>query len=92
MRAIAACVLIAFLVSVGNAVVIHFPPNATNINNFAFVINGTGAPGIFNSSNTPAKQYGEYNWCNMPHVRTTEYKSVFATLAKYDSLTTESLG
>ncbi|KAG6828631.1 hypothetical protein H0H92_007223 [Tricholoma furcatifolium] len=58
-----------------SATVIHYPPNATNINNLTFVLNGTGAPGIFNSSITPDNVYGEYNWCNMPHVRTREYKT-----------------
>ncbi|CAD6576323.1 MAG: hypothetical protein TREMPRED_001655, partial [Tremellales sp. Tagirdzhanova-0007] len=38
------------------------------------VINGTGAPGIYNSSTTPDGLYGEYNWCAMPHVRKTEYQ------------------
>ncbi|KAG6853272.1 hypothetical protein C0991_005543 [Blastosporella zonata] len=55
--------------------VVHYPPNATNINNLAFALNGSGAPGIYTSSVTPTKVYGEYNWCNMPHVRTREYKT-----------------
>ena len=38
------------------------------------MINGTGTGGfIFNSSFTPEGEYGEYNWCNMPHVRRREY-------------------
>ncbi|TVY15442.1 hypothetical protein LARI1_G006525 [Lachnellula arida] len=50
-------------------------PNATGINNLTAVIEGEGVYGfIYNSSNTPANQYGVYNWCNMPHVRATEYK------------------
>nr|GAT53316.1 histidine phosphatase [Mycena chlorophos] len=57
------------------ATVVHYPPSASNINNLTFVLNGTGAPGIFNSSVTPEKDYGEYNWCNMPHVRVQEYKT-----------------
>jgi acid phosphatase len=56
--------------------VVHNPPSSTNINNLNFVLNGTGPPGIFNSSVTPDKEYGIYNWCNMPHVRTKEYKFV----------------
>lgn len=50
-------------------------PNATNINNLQYVINGTSIDGfIFNSSITPASvSYGTYNWCNMPHVRAKEY-------------------
>ncbi|EIM82924.1 phosphoglycerate mutase-like protein [Stereum hirsutum FP-91666 SS1] len=54
---------------------VHYPPNATNINDFEVALNGTGAPGIFNSSTTPDDVYGEYNWCNMPHVRSKEYKT-----------------
>jgi len=50
-------------------------PNATGINNLTEVIGGEGVYGfIYNSSHTPASQYGVYNWCNMPHVRATEYK------------------
>jgi hypothetical protein len=52
-----------------------YAPNATAINNLSQVINGSGVYGyIFNSSTTPAGEYGIYNWCNMPHVRRTEYK------------------
>lgn len=37
-------------------------------------INGTSAPGIYNSSVTPTSTpYSTYNWCSMPHVRATEY-------------------
>ncbi|EEB95516.1 hypothetical protein MPER_05501, partial [Moniliophthora perniciosa FA553] len=53
---------------------VHYPPSASDINNLTFVINGHGAPGIFNSSTTPDEIYGIYNWCNMPHVRKREYK------------------
>ncbi|KAF9061120.1 histidine phosphatase [Rhodocollybia butyracea] len=53
--------------------VVHFAPASTNLNNLSFVLNGTGAPGIFNSSVTPNDEYGIYNWCNMPHVRVREY-------------------
>ncbi|KAG6856864.1 hypothetical protein H0H87_012681 [Tephrocybe sp. NHM501043] len=57
------------------ASVVHYPPTSTNINNLTFALNGSGAPGIFNSSTTPNNDYGQYNWCNMPHVRTREYKT-----------------
>ncbi|KUJ13473.1 phosphoglycerate mutase-like protein [Mollisia scopiformis] len=51
-----------------------YPPNATAINNLTQVVNGEGVYGfIYNNSNTPADEYGIYNWCNMPHVRKTEY-------------------
>jgi hypothetical protein len=49
-------------------------PNATSINNLTQVIGGAGVYGfIYNSSTIPASSYGVYNWCNMPHVRATEY-------------------
>jgi 2-phosphoxylose phosphatase len=50
-------------------------PNATEINDLSRVIGGSGVYGfIFNSSSTSPNDYGVYNWCNMPHVRATEYK------------------
>ena len=50
-------------------------PNATNINDLGYVVNGTGIDGfVFNTSITPASvSYSTYNWCNMPHVRAKEY-------------------
>lgn len=51
-----------------------YAPNATGINNLTQVINGSGVYSfIFNSSDTTEHEYGIYNWCNMPHVRATEY-------------------
>jgi hypothetical protein len=50
-------------------------PNATRINNLDKVLSGDGVYGfIFNSSHTPDREYGQYNWCNMPHVRRSEYR------------------
>ena len=50
-------------------------PNATAINNLTQVVGGDGIYGwILNNSATPDNEYGIYNWCNMPHVRKTEYK------------------
>ncbi|KAL3425460.1 hypothetical protein PVAG01_02251 [Phlyctema vagabunda] len=52
-----------------------YPPNATAINDLTQVIGGSGVYGfIYNSSNTPDDVYGQYNWCNFPHVRATEYE------------------
>jgi len=52
-----------------------YKPNATAINNLDEIIQGDGVWGyIYNSSVTPDSKYGIYNWCNMPHVRKTEYK------------------
>jgi hypothetical protein len=71
-------VLLAILVTTSvSAQVVHYPPTSSNLNNLTFVLNGSGAPGIFNSSVTPEEEYGIYNWCNMPHVRTQEYKCVY---------------
>jgi hypothetical protein len=50
-------------------------PNATEINDLTKVIGGEGIYGwVYNSSSVPAAEYGVYNWCNMPHVRATEYR------------------
>jgi hypothetical protein len=50
-------------------------PNATPINDLDKVLSGRGVYGfIFNSSHTPEREYGQYNWCNMPHVRRSEYR------------------
>ncbi|RDW82422.1 histidine acid phosphatase-2 [Coleophoma cylindrospora] len=52
-----------------------YPPNATVINSLAQVLNGTDIYGfVYNSSSVPDSVYGTYNWCNMPHVRATEYQ------------------
>ncbi|KAF8870060.1 hypothetical protein BD779DRAFT_1479232 [Infundibulicybe gibba] len=67
-------VLLAILAAAVDSAVVHYPPKSTQINNLTQVLSGSGAPGIFDSSTTPLKDYGEYNWCNMPHVRTQEYK------------------
>lgn len=52
-----------------------YAPNATATNNLSQAIGGGGVYGfIYNSSVTPNKDYGIYNWCNMPHVRAEEYQ------------------
>jgi hypothetical protein len=49
-------------------------PAQTLINNLTNVVSAQGVYGfIYNTSTTPDEQYGTYNWCNMPHVRKTEY-------------------
>lgn len=51
-----------------------YPPSNTSINNLTTALRSEGVYGfIFNTSETPDAQYGTYNWCNMPHVRRTEY-------------------
>jgi acid phosphatase len=76
MFTIRSLVFVAVVVTSTSAKVVHYPPTLSNLNNLTFVLNGSGVPGIFNSSVTPEKEYGIYNWCNMPHVRTQEYKCV----------------
>ena len=52
-----------------------YAPNATSINDLTQVIGGDVFYGwVYNSSQVPRDEYGIYNWCNMPHVRKTEYK------------------
>jgi hypothetical protein len=54
-----------------------YPPSQTLVNNLTNVVSDstTGVYGfIYDSSNTPDEAYGTYNWCNMPHVRASEYK------------------
>ena len=50
-------------------------PKKSWINDLGQVLNGTGTNGfVFNGSQLPAgTQYGTYNWCNMPHVKSQEY-------------------
>lgn len=49
-------------------------PAQSLINNLTNVVSATGVYGfIYNTSATPASQYGVYNWCNMPHVRKDTY-------------------
>lgn len=54
-----------------------YAPAQTLINNLTHVASAdtTGVYGfVYNSSETPAGvAYGGYNWCNMPHVRASEY-------------------
>ncbi|KAJ2899346.1 Counting factor 60 [Zalerion maritima] len=50
------------------------PPSSSSLNNLDSVMGSSGVYGfIYNSSVTPDEKYGTYNWCNMPHVRKTEY-------------------
>ncbi|KAF8154514.1 histidine phosphatase [Crassisporium funariophilum] len=66
--------LVLVAITVVSADVVHYPPTASKTNDLTFALGGSGAPGIFSSSTTPDKDYGVYNWCNMPHVRNREYK------------------
>ncbi|KAI0144645.1 histidine acid phosphatase [Xylariaceae sp. FL1272] len=60
-----------------------YAPVASHINDLGSVINGTGTYGfIYTSSELPeGVPYGTYNWCNMPHVRRTEYPKVDSSYA-----------
>ena len=51
-----------------------YAPASTLINNLTNVVTAEGVYGfIYDTSETPDNEYGTYNWCNMPHVRKTEY-------------------
>ncbi|OTA51958.1 phosphoglycerate mutase-like protein [Hypoxylon sp. EC38] len=51
-----------------------YPPSNTSINNLTTALQDQGVYGfIFNTLETPNDRYGTYNWCNMPHVRRSEY-------------------
>ncbi|KAK8134985.1 Counting factor 60 [Apiospora sp. TS-2023a] len=44
------------------------------VNNLTSALQGSETYGfIFNTSQTPDARYGQYNWCNMPHARQSEY-------------------
>lgn len=64
--------------SLNSSVAGWYPPNSTWMTDLDDVINGTGVHGfIFNGSQLPpGTPYGTYNWCNMPHVRASEYPRV----------------
>lgn len=54
-----------------------YPPSQTVVNNLTKIVSDStsGVYGfIYDSSHTPDEDYGTYNWCNMPHVRASEYK------------------
>lgn len=53
-------------------------PRKSWINDLGQVLNGTGTNDfVFDGSQLPAgTPYGTYNWCNMPHVRSSEYSRV----------------
>lgn len=51
-----------------------YPPNSTEINDLASVLNGSGVYGfVFNATTPSGVPYSTYNWCNMPRVRAAEY-------------------
>lgn len=51
-----------------------YAPSKNQVNDLDAVSSATGVYGfIYNSSKTPDDDYGVYNWCNMPHVRRSEY-------------------
>ncbi|KAM0754264.1 phosphoglycerate mutase-like protein [Meredithblackwellia eburnea MCA 4105] len=51
----------------------HYPPDSTSVNNLTFALYGSGTHGIYNSSETPSNSSRMYNYCNMPHVRSSSY-------------------
>ncbi|KAK7752972.1 hypothetical protein SLS62_005131 [Diatrype stigma] len=67
--------MLSGLMAVSQAINLNwYPPSKTDLNNLTAALTGDGVYGfIFNTSETPDQVYGLYNWCNMPHVRSTEY-------------------
>lgn len=67
--------MLSGLIAVGQAIDLSwYPPSRTDLNNLTAALTGDGVYGfIFDTSETPDEVYGSYNWCNMPHVRRTEY-------------------
>ncbi|KAK9460100.1 histidine phosphatase superfamily [Lipomyces oligophaga] len=53
----------------------HYAPSNTSFNNLNAVFSSSSGTngGFYNTSTVPAKSYGAYNYCNMPHVRASEY-------------------
>lgn len=50
------------------------PPDSSAINNLDLNLGSEGVfDFIFDTSWTPDERYGQYNYCNMPHVRRREY-------------------
>ncbi|WRT64357.1 uncharacterized protein IL334_001289 [Kwoniella shivajii] len=49
----------------------HYPPSNTPNTDLSQVLNGTGAPGNYWSSNTPDEEYGSYN-CKSEHFGFTQ--------------------
>ncbi|KAK4049967.1 hypothetical protein OIV83_003791 [Microbotryomycetes sp. JL201] len=53
----------------------HYDSTPSAINNLTFALHGTGRNGqLYQPDQVSDKQYGTYNYCNMPHVRVKEYK------------------
>lgn len=61
------------------------PPDSSAINNLDLESDGV-FDFIFDTSLTPDERYGQYNYCNMPHVRRTEY---VVAPAEYDLIYVE---
>lgn len=53
----------------------HYPSSVVPSNDLSQVFNAAAGTnnGFYNSSYLPEASYGDYNYCNMPHVRSTEY-------------------
>lgn len=61
-------------VNAADADIKWYAPQKSDINDLGAVSSASGVYGfIYNSSKTPDDKYGVYNWCNMPHVRRSEY-------------------
>lgn len=61
-------------VSVTPKLPIHYAPTDVGIGNLSTVFSSSHTNGSYNSSYVDTEDYGIYNYCNMPHVRSSEYK------------------
>ncbi|WVQ82668.1 hypothetical protein IAT38_004800 [Cryptococcus sp. DSM 104549] len=53
--------VVALLGMGGSNALTHYPPSNTSNTVLKTVLDGSGAPGIYTSSQTPDDKYGEYN-------------------------------
>jgi acid phosphatase len=71
------CLAAALTIKIATAAVDNswHPPETSAISDLDLNLDSDGVFGfIFNSSDTPDEHYGQYNYCNMPHVRRREYE------------------
>ncbi|KAG7877276.1 hypothetical protein KL938_004032 [Ogataea parapolymorpha] len=70
--------LFAALAAVGFAQIVHHAPIQNEFSDLDQIFNSSRGTnhGIYNSSFVPSSRYGQYNFCNMPHVRKDTYSQV----------------
>lgn len=67
--------LVLFFTSASATSVTHNPPIANQYSNLSAVFDNSSLTnnGVYNGSYVADSEYGVYNFCNMPHVRASEY-------------------